>query len=97
MQISLALIFNDIVRCASCQVLGWPENNEILAVLDEVAVRQLLDLFLVERGLIGEVEGLQSLDEGEAGEAGAHGDVQAFQLGGGHGITSRPTRSSSCS
>jgi hypothetical protein len=95
--------------------------------------------------LIGEVERLQSLDEGEASEAGAHGDilgglggyllaehaieeirvahlllgglvqqgfqtlpsleeteslqilVQAFQLGGGHGITSRPTRSSNCS
>ena len=34
-----------------------------------------LDLLLVERGLVAEVEGLQALHEGEARQVGAHGDV----------------------
>ena len=44
-------------------------------MLHEVAARQGLDLLLVERGLVAKVEGVQPLDEGEAGEVGAHGDV----------------------
>ena len=44
-------------------------------MLDEVAGAQGLDLLLVERGLVAEVEGLQALHEGEAGQVGPHGDV----------------------
>jgi len=44
-------------------------------VLDEVAGGELQDLLLVDRGLVGEIEGLQRFDEGEAGHGGAHGDV----------------------
>ncbi len=37
--------------------------------------REGLDLLLVERGLVAEVEGLEALDEREAGQARAHDDV----------------------
>ena len=54
---------------------GRSQDDDVLAVLDEVAGAESGDLLLVERGLVGEVEGVEPLDEGEAGEAGAHGDV----------------------
>ena len=54
---------------------GRAEHDDVVAVLDEVTARQRLDLLLVERRLIAEVEGLQRFDEGEARHAGAHGDV----------------------
>ena len=60
---------------------GGPRIEQILAVLDEVAGREGLDLLLVERGLVGELEGVEALHEGEAREVGAHGDV-LLALGG---------------
>jgi len=54
---------------------GWAEQHDICAVLDEVATGERLDLLLVERGLVAEVEGLEALDEREAGQARTHGDV----------------------
>ena len=54
---------------------GRTEDDDVLAVLDEVAVSQPLDLFLVDRGLLREVEGVESLGEGETRQVGAHGDV----------------------
>jgi len=62
-----------------CQVgladAGGPEQDDILAVLDKVTAAERLDLLLVERGLIAEVEGVQALHEGEARQVGPHGDV----------------------
>src|SRR4029450_3925455 len=52
-----------------------PEDDKVLPVLDEVTRAQGLDLLLVERGLVAEVEGVESLNEGEAGQLRAHGDV----------------------
>jgi hypothetical protein len=60
---------------------GRPEQHDVLAVLDEVAGRDLLQVLLIQRGLVGKVEGLQALHEREAGETGAHRDV-LFGLGG---------------
>src|SRR2546426_181070 len=54
---------------------GWTEEDDILAVLDEVTAAQGLDLLLVERGLVAEVEGLQALHEGEARQVRPHRDV----------------------
>ena len=54
---------------------GGPEDDNVVAVLDEVAGGERLDLLLVDGGLVGEVELLEALDEREAGQAGAHGDV----------------------
>ena len=54
---------------------GRAEQTEILAVLDEVTGAEGLDLLLVEPGLVGEVEALQALDEGEAGQVRPHRDV----------------------
>src|SRR5439155_7908784 len=54
---------------------GRTEEHDILAVLDEVTAAQRLDLLLVERGLVAEVERLQALHEGEAGQVRAHGDM----------------------
>src|SRR5438477_8181221 len=54
---------------------GGPEQDDILAVLDEVTAAERLDLLLVERRLIAEVEGAQALHEGEARQVGPHGDV----------------------
>src|SRR5437773_6361095 len=54
---------------------GRAEQDDIFPVLDEVAGGERLDLLLVERGLVAEVEGLEALDEGKAGQARAHGDV----------------------
>ncbi len=51
------------------------EDNHILSVLDEVTAGQGLELLLVDRGLVAEVKGVQPLDEGEARQLGAHGDV----------------------
>ena len=58
-----------------------PEEDDILAVLDKVTAAEGLDLLLVERGLVAEVEGLQALDEGEARQVRPHGDVLG-RLGG---------------
>jgi hypothetical protein len=41
-------------------------------VLDEVAARQTLNLLLVDRRLIGEIEGLQGLDEWKPCHGGPH-------------------------
>src|SRR5262245_3358771 len=54
---------------------GRAEDHQVLAVLHKVAGAQCLDLLLVDGGLVGEVEALQALDEGEAGELGAHADM----------------------
>src|SRR5262249_39051609 len=54
---------------------GRAEDEEILAVLEEVARGQCLDLLLVEGGLVGEVEGLEALHEREASERRPHRDV----------------------
>ena len=45
------------------------------AVLDEVTARQRLDLLLVDRGLVAEVEGVETFDEGEARQVRTHGHV----------------------
>jgi hypothetical protein len=54
---------------------GRAEQDDILAVLDEVAAAECLDLLLVERRLLAEVEGVQALHEGEARQVGPHRDV----------------------
>src|SRR5262245_2672165 len=54
---------------------GRAEDHQVLGVLDEVTGAQRLDLLLVEGGLVAEVEALQALDEGEAGQLSAHADV----------------------
>ena len=54
---------------------GRPEEDDVLAVGDKPAFRQLLDPFLVDRGLEGEVEALESLDVGELGQRRPEGDV----------------------
>ena len=51
------------------------KQDNVLAVLDEMAGREGLDLLFVERGLVAEVEGLEALDEREARQARPHGDV----------------------
>jgi len=51
------------------------EDEEILAVLEEVAGGERLELLLVERGLVAEVERLEPLHEGEPGQRGPHRDV----------------------
>ena len=53
---------------------GCAEDDDVLAVLNEVAGGQRLELLLVERGLVGVVETVQALQKGKAGQAGAHGD-----------------------
>jgi hypothetical protein len=55
----------------------WPQHDDVVAVLDEVAAGQLLHQLAVDRWLVAEVEGLQRLDEGEPCHGGAHGDVLA--------------------
>jgi len=54
---------------------GGSQDHHVLAMLDEVAGGQGLELLLVEGGLVAEVKALQPLHEGEAGHVGAHGDV----------------------
>src|SRR5262245_62690387 len=54
-----------------------PEDEDVIAVLDEVAAGEHLHLLPVDRGLVAEVEGLQGFHEREAGHRGAHGDVLA--------------------
>ena len=53
---------------------GCAEDDDVLAVLNEVAGGQRLEQLLVERGLVGVVETVQALQKGKAGQAGAHGD-----------------------
>jgi hypothetical protein len=60
---------------------GRTEQDDILAVLDEVTAAERLDLFRVERWLVAEIEGVQALHEGEARQVRAHGDVLG-RLGG---------------
>lgn len=52
-----------------------PEQHDILAVLDEVARGHLLNLLLIQRGLVTEVEDLQALHKRKPGETRAHRDV----------------------
>ena len=54
---------------------GRPQQDDVLAVGDEAAGGQLLDLLLVDGGLEGKVEALQGLDEGKPSHGGPHGDV----------------------
>src|SRR3989442_1187299 len=54
---------------------GRPEDYQVLPVLDEATHAKGLDLLAVDGRLIAEVETVQALDEGEAGELGAHGDM----------------------
>jgi hypothetical protein len=54
---------------------GRAEQDDVLAVRDEPAGGQVLDPLAVDRGLEGEVEVLDRLDERELGHRGAHGDV----------------------
>src|SRR5882672_11353931 len=49
---------------------GRAEDHQVLAVLDEVTQAEGLELLTVDGGLIAEVETVQALDEGEAGELG---------------------------
>src|SRR5882672_7782947 len=51
---------------------GWAEDDDVLAVADEVAAGELLELLPVDRGLVGEVEAIQRLDEREARHGGSH-------------------------
>lgn len=54
---------------------GRAQEDDVLACLHKPTDREGLNLLLIERGLIAEVEGLQGLDEGEAGEARPHSDM----------------------
>lgn len=54
---------------------GRPEEDDVLAVRDESALRQLLDPLLVDRRLEAELEALERLDVGELGQGGPQGDV----------------------
>ena len=44
-------------------------------MLDKVTAAERLDLLLIERGLVAEVEGVQALHEWKARQMGPHGDV----------------------
>jgi hypothetical protein len=61
---------------------GGTQEDDVLAVGNEPALGQLLDPLLVDRGLEGEVEGLERLDVGELGQRGPDGYV--LLLLGGH-------------
>ena len=52
-----------------------PEEDDVLAIGDEPALRELLDPLLVDRGLEGEVERLERLDVGELGQGGPDSNV----------------------
>lgn len=54
---------------------GRSQDDNVLAVLDEMAVGQLLDLLFVYRGLIAELERVQALYERESRQVRAHRDV----------------------
>src|SRR5262249_9160737 len=54
---------------------GRPEDDQVLAMLDEVAGTERLDLLLVDRRLVAEIEALQALDEREPRQLRPHGDV----------------------
>ena len=58
------------------------QEDDVLAISDKPALRELLDPLLVDRGLEGEVEALQGLDIGELGERRSDSDV--LLLLGGH-------------
>ncbi len=51
------------------------EDDDVLAMLDEMATGEILQLLFVQRRLVAEVEGVEALDEREARQVGAHGDV----------------------
>src|SRR2546426_7170846 len=50
-----------------------PQQHDVLAVLDEVAAGERLQLLAIDRGLVAEVERIEALHEREARQAGAHG------------------------
>src|SRR5437667_965551 len=54
---------------------GWSEQDHVLAVFDESAGAQRLDLLPVDRRLIPELERLEALDERKARQTGPHRDV----------------------
>src|SRR5262249_7974437 len=54
---------------------GRAENHEVLAVLDEVAGAQRLDLLLVDRGLVAESDAPEAFDERDAGQLVPYADV----------------------
>ena len=54
---------------------GGSRDDDVLTVLDEVAVGEVAQLFFIQGGLVAEVEGVQAFDEREAGHVGTHGDV----------------------
>jgi hypothetical protein len=55
---------------------AWrPEEDDVVAVGDEPAFRELFDPLLVDRGLEGEVERLERLDVGELGQGGPDSNV----------------------
>ena len=60
---------------------GRAQQTQIVALLQELAGAEGLQLLLVQAGLVGEVEALQAFDEGEAGQVRPHGDVLG-RLGG---------------
>ena len=51
---------------------GRPQKDQVLPVGDPAHRREFLDLLGVDRGLVGEVEALQCLDEGQPGHPGGH-------------------------
>ena len=72
--------FRDRLDAQSDRKMGLPDarraqEDDVLAVGDVAALRQLLDPLLVDRGLEGEVERLERLDVGELGERGPERDV----------------------
>ena len=56
---------------------GWSEHDDVVAVFDVMATGKRLQLLLIDRRLVAEVEGLKRLDEREARHGGSHGDVLA--------------------
>lgn len=60
---------------------GRPQQDDVLAVGDKSAFGQLLDAFLIDRGLESEVEALERLDVRELGQRCPEGD-RLFLLGG---------------
>ena len=54
---------------------GRSQDDDVLAVLDEVAVGEVAQLFFIQGRLVAEVEGIEAFDEREARHVGAHGDV----------------------
>ena len=59
---------------------GGPKRNTVLALLDRFAARQLQNQCLVERGLRGEVEGVEALGLGKARQPDAALDTAPFAV-----------------